>query len=125
MQRPMECPEQAIVVEGTEIANHNCPLRLASCQRTDHEYDQGPVTVRLEPNPTKGYALSVTSDGPILPEGFDPNVSEGLGMKIVRSYVGRISGELRFRPGDENQRPRHSTREGSWTLNHDRSLMCG
>ena len=108
MLRSKERPEQAIVVEGIEIRLPTItaiPLGFIVNELITNatKYGRGQITVRLEPNPTRGYALSVTNDGPILPEGFDPNASKGLGMKIVRAYVGRISGELRFGPGDENQ----------------------
>jgi two-component system, sensor histidine kinase PdtaS len=47
--------------------------------------------------------LSVSNEGPILPEGFDPADSKGLGMKLIRSFVKQIGGELRTDPGDNNQ----------------------
>jgi two-component sensor histidine kinase len=43
----------------------------------------------------------VTNDGPALPEGFDPNVSKGLGMRIIQSFVRQIDGELRIGRGDD------------------------
>jgi two-component system, sensor histidine kinase PdtaS len=67
------------------------------------KYGTGRITVRLEANPEKGYALSVTNDGPALPQGFDPAAGKGLGMRIIRSLVGRIGGELRIDRGDNNQ----------------------
>lgn len=36
-----------------------------------------------------GYVLSVTNDGPALPEEFDPKASEGLGMRVIQSFVGQ------------------------------------
>jgi two-component system, sensor histidine kinase PdtaS len=57
----------------------------------------------LEAFPAKGYALSVISDGPALPEGFDPAAGKGLGMRIIRSLVERIGGELRLGCGDNDQ----------------------
>jgi len=57
----------------------------------------------LEPDPRKGYALSVSNDGPGLPDGFDPAARKGLGMRIIRSFVERIGGELRVGRGDGNQ----------------------
>jgi two-component sensor histidine kinase len=57
----------------------------------------------LEPNPERGYVLSVTNDGPGLPDRFDPAVSKGLGMKIVQSLVKQISGELRMGRRDANR----------------------
>jgi two-component system, sensor histidine kinase PdtaS len=57
----------------------------------------------LEPHAGKGYALSVSNEGPVLPEGFDPAACKGLGMRIIRSFVDRIGGELRIGRGDNDQ----------------------
>lgn len=67
------------------------------------KYGSGHITVNLEQNPGNGLALSVSNDGPALPEGFDPATSKGLGMKIVRSFVARVGGELRFGRANGNQ----------------------
>jgi two-component sensor histidine kinase len=48
--------------------------------------------------------LSVSNKGPGLPEGFDPTGSKGLGMRIIRSFVEQIGGELRIGRGDKNER---------------------
>jgi two-component sensor histidine kinase len=58
----------------------------------------------LEPNPEKGYLLSVSNEGPGLPEGFDPAGTKGLGMRVIRSFVEQIGGELWFSRGDKNER---------------------
>jgi len=65
------------------------------------KYGTGPIKVRLRPDPAKGYALSVTNDGPSLPEGFDLAASKGLGMTIIRSLVAKIGGQLQFGRGDQ------------------------
>ena len=103
-----ERPERVIVVEGIEIklpAVTAIPLGFIANELVTNagKYGTGRITVRLEADPEKGYALSVSNDGPGLPEGFDPAASEGLGMRIIRSLVKRIGGELRFGPGDRNQ----------------------
>ena len=67
------------------------------------KYGKGRITVHLEQNLEKGYALSVSNDGPALPEGFDPAARKGLGMRIVQSFVGRIGGELHVDRGDKNE----------------------
>jgi two-component sensor histidine kinase len=47
---------------------------------------------------------------PALPEGFDPAAGKGLGMRIIRSLVERIGGELRIGRGDESQGARFTVR---------------
>jgi two-component sensor histidine kinase len=101
-------PEQIIAVEGVELelpTSTGIPLGFIVNEMITNvaKYGKGRITVRLEPDPTKGYALSVSNEGPALPEGFDPAAGKGLGMTIVRSLVGRIGGELRIGRGDENQ----------------------
>jgi two-component sensor histidine kinase len=57
----------------------------------------------MEARPGNGCTLAVSNDGPALPEGFDPSVSKGLGMKIIQSFVRQIGGKLTFGQGDANQ----------------------
>jgi two-component system, sensor histidine kinase PdtaS len=102
-----ERPEQ-VVVEGIEI---NLPVAtaiplgfIASELITNAaKYGKGRIAIRLQPNPEYGYALSVSNDGPALPEGFDPSASKGLGMRIIQSFARQIGGELRVGRGDDGQ----------------------
>jgi len=101
-------PEQCVVVEGIELklpCSTAIPLGYIVNELITNaaKYGQGPISVRLEPNGENGFALSVSNDGPCLPEGFDPAASRGLGMKIIRSLVMQIGGELRFGRSDNNQ----------------------
>jgi two-component sensor histidine kinase len=103
-----ERPDRVIAVEGIEIKLPTVtavPLGFIVNELITNaaKYGKGRITVRLELDPAKGHALSVSNDGPVLPEGFDPAARNGLGMKIVRSFVQRIGGELRIGRGDENQ----------------------
>jgi two-component sensor histidine kinase len=103
-----ERPERLIVVEGIEVtlpAGTAVPLGFIASELTTNavKYGKGRITVSLEANPDKGYALSVTNDGPGLPEGFDPAADKGLGMRIVRSLVKQIGGQLRIGLGDRGQ----------------------
>jgi two-component system, sensor histidine kinase PdtaS len=103
-----ERSERVIVVEGIEIklpTATGIPLGFIVNELITNaaKYGEGRIALRLEPNPEKGYALSVTNDGPVLPEGFDPAACKGLGMRIIRSFVERIGGELRIDRGDERQ----------------------
>jgi two-component sensor histidine kinase len=100
-------PEQIIAVEGIEInlpTATGIPLGFIVNELITNavKYGTGRITVRLESNPGTGYALSVSNDGPPLPEGFDPTVSKGLGMTIIRSLVERIDGELMIARADES-----------------------
>ena len=100
--------QRIVVVEGIEIelpAVTAIPLGFIASELITNatKYGTGRITVRLEANPAQGYALSVANDGPALPEGFDPAVGKGLGMRIIRSLVERIGGELRIGRGDNGQ----------------------
>jgi len=101
-------PDRSIVVEGIESslpAATAIPLGFTANELITNaaKYGTGRITLSLERNPKKGYLLSVSNDGPGLPEGFDPAGSKGLGMKIIRSFVEQIGGELRISRGDGNQ----------------------
>jgi two-component sensor histidine kinase len=103
-----EYSKRVIVVEGIEItlpAFTAVPLGFIANELITNatKYGTGRITVSLESNPERGYALSVANDGPELPDGFDPAASKGLGMRIVQSLVKQIGGELRIGRGDRNQ----------------------
>ncbi len=102
-----ERPHQ-VVVEAAEInlpTDTGIPLGFIVHELMTNaaKYGAGRITVRLEPDPRRGYALAVSNDGPALPDRFNPATRNGLGMKIIRSFVERIGGELRFGLGDDNQ----------------------
>jgi two-component system, sensor histidine kinase PdtaS len=106
-----EHPKRIILVEGIEITLPvvtAVPLGFIANELITNEakYGTGRIAVSLEPNPEKGYALSVAGDGPGLPEGFNPAASQGLGMKIIQSLVKQIEGELRIGRGDRSQNTR-------------------
>ncbi len=101
-------PEHVIAVEGSEIdlpTASAIPLGFIVNELVTNaaKHGNGRITVRLEPKSDKGYALSVSNEGPPLPEGFDPAAGKGLGMTIVRSFVQRIDGELQVGRGDNGQ----------------------
>jgi two-component sensor histidine kinase len=100
--------ERVIVVEGIDIKLPSVtaiPLGFIVNELITNaaKYGKGRITVRLERNIGKGYALSVSNDGPSLPEGFDPAAGKGMGMRIIRSFVERIGGALRIGRGENNQ----------------------
>ena len=93
-----------ITVEGSELnlpATTAIPLGFIANELITNaaKYGKGRIAVRLESDPKHGCALSVANDGPALPEGFDPNASKGLGMRIIRSFTSQIGGELRIGRG--------------------------
>jgi two-component sensor histidine kinase len=101
-------PERPIIVDGAEIdlpAVTAIPLGFIANELITNaaKYGVGQITVKIEHGPQKGYALSVANEGAGLPEGFDPTIGKGLGMRIIRSLVERIGGELRISRGDMNQ----------------------
>lgn len=97
-----------ISVEGREInlpAVTAIPLGFIANELITNaaKYGKGRIAVRLAPDPKHGCALSVSNDGPALPEGFDPGAGKGLGMRIVRSFTDQIGGELRIGRGADGQ----------------------
>jgi two-component sensor histidine kinase len=103
-----EGQERVIVVDGIEIklmAVTGIPLGFVANELITNavKYGIGRITVSLRTDPEKGYALSVSNDGPGLPEQFDSADGKGLGMRIIRSLVEQIGGELRVGRGDGNQ----------------------
>ena len=103
-----EYPPRTIVAEGIEItlpAITAIPLGFIANELITNavKYGTGRITVRLEPDGENGCALSVANDGPGLPDGFDPAAGKGLGMRIIRSFVKQIGGELRIGRCDTNR----------------------
>lgn len=99
-----ERPER-VLVEGIEInlsAATAIPLGFIVSELIANaaKYGKGRIAINLQPDAAYGYALSVSNDGPALPEGFDPSASKGLGMKIIRAFTSQIGGELRISRGD-------------------------
>jgi two-component sensor histidine kinase len=100
--------EQMISVEGIEadvpaVTGISLGFIVNELVTNAIKYGAGHVMVRLEPQTSGDYALSVSNDGHALPEGFEPAATKGLGMKIIRSLVERIGGELRVGLGDNGQ----------------------
>ena len=110
-----ERPERVIVVDAIEIDLPSAtaiPLGFIVNELVTNaaKYGKGRITVKLETNPANGYMLSVSNDGPVLRDGFDPTACKSLGMRIIRSFVERIGGELRIGRGDNNKGAQISVR---------------
>jgi two-component system, sensor histidine kinase PdtaS len=104
----MSSPERALVIEGAEITMptaRGIPLGFIVSELITNsiKYGKGRITVRLQTNAGKGYALLVSDEGPGLPEGFDLAGTTGLGMKIVSSLVRQIGGQLQVGPDDNGK----------------------
>lgn len=100
-------PEREIDVEGIEVNLATVtavPLGFIVNELMTNaaKHGNGRIAVSLQATPNTGYSLSVFNEGPALPQGFNPAASKGLGMRIVRSFVEKISGELQIARGSEN-----------------------
>jgi len=107
MSMSEERPAQRITVEGVETSLPTItgmPLGLIVNELVTNavKHGKGRITVKLEPHVGKGYALSVCNEGSTLPEGFDPEACDGLGMKLVSTLVAQIGGALQIDRGDQN-----------------------
>lgn len=102
------CAARRIMVEGVELqlpTTIGIPLGFIVSELITNavKYGDGSITVRLAPDARIGWALSVENEGPALAEGFDPAESKGLGMRIIRSFVRSIEGELCISRCDNNE----------------------
>jgi chemotaxis protein methyltransferase CheR len=98
---------RAIVVDGDDVEIPTVlgiPLGFIVNQLVTNsiKYGTGTITVRLGSGP-HGHSLSISDEGPGLPEDFAASGPRGLGMKIVQSLVRQISGELQMDRGDQTR----------------------
>ena len=99
-----EGPGSILVVEGTELripAVKAIPLGFIASELITNaiKYAKGKITVRLQTVTANSHVLSISDDGPGLPECFDPIASHGLGMKLISSLVSQIGGQLQIDRG--------------------------
>ena len=104
---------RSLCVEGAELKISRVlavPLGFIASELITNsmKYAKGKITVSLQTMPNGDCALSVSDDGPGLPEAFDPAATNGLGMKIIAALVRQIHGELNFAKGDHDQGTRFS-----------------
>jgi two-component system, sensor histidine kinase PdtaS len=104
----MASNDSTLVVEGIELripTRKGIPLGLIASELITNsiKYAKGTITVRLETAVGEGYVLSVTDDGPGLPEGFNPAGMNGLGMKLISSLISQIDGQLLLSRGDNGK----------------------
>jgi len=108
-----EFAERSLCVEGAELKISRVlavPLGFIASELITNsiKYAKGKITVSLQTMPNGDCALSVSDDGPGLPEAFDPAATNGSGMKIIAALVRQIHGELNFAKGDHGQGARFS-----------------
>jgi two-component sensor histidine kinase len=102
-------PDRVIAVEGCEIdlpTSTAIPVGFIVNELVTNAVKyggRGRIVVALQTQRSNGYVLSVSNDGPSLPDDFDPVACTGLGMKIVGSLVRKIGGEFRFGPATNGQ----------------------
>lgn len=95
---------QVIKVEGAELQLPTAigiPLGFVANELITNalKHGAGAINVTLERHLRKGFALTVENDGPAWSQDFDPADSADLGMRIIRSFVAKIGGELIFGKG--------------------------
>jgi two-component sensor histidine kinase len=108
-----EFAERSLCVEGAELKIPRVtamPLGFIASELITNsiKYAKGRITVSLQTMPNGDCTLSVSDDGPGLPEAFDPAATHGSGMKIIAALVRQIHGELNFAKGDHDQGTRFS-----------------
>lgn len=90
---------QAIDIQGTELeipTTLGIPLGLIVSELVTNsvKHSNGNVNIRLQSISPALHTLSISDDGPGLPENYDTEDRNGLGMKIVLALVKQIGGDL-------------------------------
>lgn len=103
-----ESPESVVIVQGIELripTVTGIPLGFIASELVTNaiKYAKGRITVGLQKASGEGYALSVSDNGPGLPEGFNPTETHGLGMKLISSLIRQIGGRLQIDRGDNGK----------------------
>jgi len=106
-------PTLSILVEGDEVEIPTVkaiPLGFIANELITNavKYGKGKIVVSLDCMPDGRHALAICNEGKSLPQDFEPNAFNGLGMKIVQSFVKKIDGEFLFERGPRNQGARFS-----------------
>jgi two-component sensor histidine kinase len=60
----------------------------------------GRIDLACHRRPDGSILVRLTDDGVGLPEGFDPMISQGLGMRMMRSLTSQLGASLLFTPSD-------------------------
>ena len=99
-----------VVVEGAQIEVPTAlgvPLGFIVNELITNaaKHGKGKITVRLETTPELGHCLSVSNDGPGLPDGFHLGTSKRLGLQIIQALVRQINGRLQLGRGSGNEGP--------------------
>ena len=63
----------------------------------------GTIYIDLAPQPGDEYELTIRDDGVGVPENFDVDTSDSLGLRLVRILTKQIGGTLEFRSGNETE----------------------
>lgn len=108
----LDGPRRSLVLEAIDLrlpASMGLPLLCIANELITNaaKHGAGRIVVRTRPC-VEGYELSVTDNGPGLPKEFDPANRKGLGMKIVRSLVGRMGGRFEWGLGGDHRGARVS-----------------
>jgi two-component sensor histidine kinase len=95
-----EIVEIPILVQGDEgdvPTAHLQPIGMIVNEFVTNSAKHGAGTVEVSVQ-VKGQAMQVsaTDDGDGLPSGFDPDMTTGLGMKVVSTLVGQLRGSFAF-----------------------------
>ena len=111
---------QAIDVESVDLAlptalGGSLGFIISELVTNSAKHGKASIKVRLQSVSPSRHSLSVSDDGPGLPERFEPGAGKGLGMKIVLVLVNKIGGELRCSSGDNGRGARFEVTFGSMT----------
>jgi two-component sensor histidine kinase len=98
---------RSVVVTGTDVVLPTAlgiPLGFIVSEAITNavKYATGDIAVSIGLS-SDVVLLSISDDGPGLPDGFDPNNGKGLGMRLIRSLAKQTGGGVEFAPNGDGR----------------------
>ena len=78
-------------------------LKYAFTENSENHSSENKIKLKLESTGNQNYILSISDNGKGLPDNFNAEENESLGLKLVTSLVQQIEGKLEIHPKDDTE----------------------
>ena len=78
-------------------------LKYAFTENSENHSSENKIKLKLKSTGNQNYILSISDNGKGLPDNFNAEENESLGLKLVTSLVQQIEGKLEIHPKDDTE----------------------